>query len=528
MKNKKPYWKVDGQLANAENEIVVNEFLLSLKRENKSSKTINGYRYILQNFFKERKKTYLSITSNDINQLFKERQKIWKENTNRSYLKGLSSFYSFCVKKKYIEIPPIRNRRIEQSNGRYWETNRPISNEENQKLLNSYLLSLKEANRSKTAIVNIRKFMQSFLKSRVEKISLLTFDELNNYLKVHKNNCTKKTINGYVSYLRAFIYFCVEQNYLEKSPNIQEMLEGIRKKGKGPQQKYWVINISFSNPKNKEVINEYLLSLKIMNYSEGTIIGRRNFLQSFFREEDLFSNLKSNEILEKLDRVCKGKKEKTISNHISDLKCFYAFCIQEEYLEKSPIKSRWFPRIPKPIPKYLEKAEVVKVQQCIEKENLRNRAIFEFLLTSGCRIGEVYKIDRENIDLEKRTALVLGKGRKYRQVHFSVKCGLLLERYLESRKDKEPALFVTLNGNLNRLASDTMRKLIGKVGKEVGLRGSLHPHRLRHTFATDLLAKGAELSFIAEELGHSNLMTTQVYARLPKQEIISMYRKYMG
>lgn len=154
--------------------------------------------------------------------------------------------------------------------------------------------------------------------------------------------------------------------------------------------------------------------------------------------------------------------------------------------------------------------------------------MFEFLLSSGCRIGEVNKIDQENIDLENRTAIVLGKGKKFRQVHFSVKCALLLERYLEFRKDNEPALFVTLTGGHHRLARDTMRKIIGKMGKEAGLVGSLHPHRLRHTFATELLAKGAELSFISDELGHSNLMTTQIYARLPKREIISMYRRFMG
>ncbi|WP_244972780.1 tyrosine-type recombinase/integrase [Gottfriedia solisilvae] len=502
---------------------MVNEFLLNLKRENKSAKTIMNYKYILQEFFKDRKVSYLLITSNDINKLIEERRKIRTKNTIRSYLVGLSSFYGFCVEKQYMETKPIRNEKSE----RYWETNISISNDENQKRLNSFLLSLKEANKSKSTIVNIREFLQSFLETREEKISALTSDDIKDYLEVHKINCMKEKVNIYISYMRSFINFCVEKCHLEKSPNIQTIFEGILKKDEVPE-KYWVV-ISLPNQNNEEVLNEYLLSLKVSNYSKGTILGRRNFLQSFFREEEeLFSNLKSNEILEKIKKVSKGKKEKTISNYISDLKCFYAFCIEEDYLESSPIKSRWFPRLPQPVPKYLEKEEIVKVQQRMEKENIRNRALFEFLLTSGCRIGEVHNIERENIDFEKRTVLVLGKGRKYRQVHFSVKCSLLLERYLDSRKDNESALFVTLNGDFHRLSADTMRKLLVKLGKEVGLRGTLHPHRLRHTFATDLLAKGAELSFIADELGHSNLMTTQVYARLPKREIISMYRKYMG
>jgi integrase/recombinase XerD len=172
--------------------------------------------------------------------------------------------------------------------------------------------------------------------------------------------------------------------------------------------------------------------------------------------------------------------------------------------------------------------EVVKVQHQVEKESIRNRALVEFLLSSGCRIGEVHLLDRQNVDLENRTALVLGKGNKIRQVHFSEKCALLLERYLALRTDKDPALFVTSLGKPNRLSKKWVQNHLRKIGKQAGLSGSLHPHRLRHTFATELLAKGAELSFIGDELGHSNLLTTQIYARLLNTEIIAKYRMYMG
>ncbi len=158
--------------------------------------------------------------------------------------------------------------------------------------------------------------------------------------------------------------------------------------------------------------------------------------------------------------------------------------------------------------------------------SLRNQLLVEFMLTSGCRVGEVHQLNREDVDFENRTARVIGKGKKIRQVHFSDKCAVLLDRYIDSCPQTSPALFVTTTGT--RLGTRRIQKIIQDIGEKAGFDKRLHPHRLRHTFATELLAKGAELSFIGDELGHSNLETTQIYARLPKREIIALYRKYMG
>jgi len=242
----------------------------------------------------------------------------------------------------------------------------------------------------------------------------------------------------------------------------------------------------------------------------------------------VYSNLTSDIILEWINEHQKSLKEKTISFHLNVLKSFFAYCIEEGYLEKSPIKSRWFPYLPKPVPKYLEKLEVAKVRKQGENEGLRDRVLVEFLLSSGCRIGEVHRLNRKDVDFEKRTALVFGKGKKYRQVHFSEKCFFLLERYLQSRVDDHPALFVSNRKINNRLSITWMRKILRRLGEKANISSTLYPHRFRHTFATELMGKGAALSFIGDELGHSNLKTTLVYANIPKGEIISMYRKYLG
>ncbi|WP_231607336.1 tyrosine-type recombinase/integrase [Fictibacillus sp. 18YEL24] len=221
-------------------------------------------------------------------------------------------------------------------------------------------------------------------------------------------------------------------------------------------------------------------------------------------------------------------KEVTYKNRISILSSFYTFCVQEGHLEQSPIKKRWIPRCPKALPKYIEKNEVAKVRQQTERTSLRNQAIVEFLLTSGCRIGEVHQLNIKDIDLENRIARVVGKGKKIRDVHFSDKCAVLIERYLDSRVKKPLSPLFTRLGNESRLSIAGYQKFLSDIGKRAGLSTSLHPHRFRHTFATELLAKGAELSFISDELGHKDMGTTQIYARLPNYVIISQYRKFMG
>jgi site-specific recombinase XerD len=290
---------------------------------------------------------------------------------------------------------------------------------------------------------------------------------------------------------------------------------------------YWELTKQLPNEVNQEVIADFLLSLKLANRSQVTITLYRGFLERFFGDmKDPFFSLTSDTIQEWLTKNEGDAKEATLSFHLSVLSSFYTFGVQEEHLKHSPIKRRWFPFLPKPVPKYLEKEDIAKTRQQSEMTSLRNQLLVEFMLTSGCRVGEVHQLNREDVDFENRTARVIGKGKKIRQVHFSDKCAVLLDRYIDSCPQTSPALFVTTTGT--RLGTRRIQKIIQDIGEKAGLDKRLHPHRLRHTFATELLAKGAELSFIGDELGHSNLETTQIYARLPKREIIALYRKYMG
>lgn len=293
-------------------------------------------------------------------------------------------------------------------------------------------------------------------------------------------------------------------------------------------EKYWLLTKTLPNKDNQEVVGDFILHLKISNRSKGTIILYRKFLERFFGDvEDTYSTLPPDRILEWFQTNNKHLKETSYRLNLDIISSFYNFCIQESLLDRSPIKRRWFPRIPKSLPKYIEKGDIAKIRLESEK-SLRSQALVEFMLTSGCRVAEVHELNLEDIDMENRTARVVGKGKKIRHVHFSNKCAVLLERYVESRNCKTSSpLFVGLKSE-TRLSIRGIQRTMQRIGENAALSTRLHPHRLRHTFATELLAKGAELSFISDELGHADLDTTQIYARLPKQEIVRQYRKYMG
>ena len=223
---------------------------------------------------------------------------------------------------------------------------------------------------------------------------------------------------------------------------------------------YWKLKKALPNALNQELINDFLLSMKLANRSQDTITGYRTVLQKFFLDQkEPITSLTSTIILQWLQANVWHLKETTISRHISVLSCFCTFCVEEEYLEHSPIKSRWYPRIPHPVPKYLEREDIAKTRLQSERTSLRAQVLIEFMLTSGCRVGEVQRLNREDVDFVNRTARVMGKGKKIRNVHFTEKCALLLERYIASCPNVSPAVFVSLK-NGKRLGTAGIRLIV--------------------------------------------------------------------
>ncbi|PSL40537.1 integrase/recombinase XerD [Salsuginibacillus halophilus] len=293
-------------------------------------------------------------------------------------------------------------------------------------------------------------------------------------------------------------------------------------------ESYWVLVNEQLDSHTREVINEYLLSLKVSNKSETTIVKYRRNLDMFFRTVNVpLTDLTSDEVLNWLNDYTKGRKPKTVALMFSTLSTFFSFCQAEDYLDQPLLKRRWRPKLPDALPKYLTDKEVALVKMKAEGLPLRDRTIISFLLSSGCRRSEVSHLNVSDIDLNKRTAEVRGKGKKVRTVHFSIECSLLLKAYLNHRPpSKDDALFLTHSGD--RLQPIGIYKTVVRVGKEAELLQRFTPHGCRHTFATTMMSRGADLEFIGAELGHTDLNTTRVYARVPSEKLRTAYQKIMG
>lgn len=292
--------------------------------------------------------------------------------------------------------------------------------------------------------------------------------------------------------------------------------------------KYW-ISIHEAIPiQTRMILNEYLLSLKLANKAEVTISKYRSILERFCSECLVpLSSLTSEDVLKWVNKFSVGKKESTVIIILSILSSFFKFCLAEDYMDSMVMRKRWVPKVPQPLPRFLTEQEYARVKMASEQLSLRDRAIVLFLFTSGCRRSEVANLLIQDVDVKQRTAEVRGKGNKIRKVHFSVECALVLKDYLWTRSGEatEP-LFLNKHGE--KLQQGGIYKITTKLGRLAGLEQSLHPHCCRHTFATNMLAKGAELEFIADEMGHTNLNTTRVYARILREDIMLAYQNRMG
>ncbi|MDK7668680.1 tyrosine-type recombinase/integrase [Cytobacillus oceanisediminis] len=293
-------------------------------------------------------------------------------------------------------------------------------------------------------------------------------------------------------------------------------------------EQYWQSTHEDIPHETRNILNQYLLSLKLANKAEATIIKYRWILERFFCGCSVsLKEMRSEDVLKWLNVFSEGKKPKTIDLLLSCLSSFFQFCQEEEYLEKLLIKKRWRPKIPNALPRYLTEQEYARVKLAAESLPLRNRALILFLFSSGCRRSEVSNLNIQDVDLERRTAEVKGKGNKIRKVHFTEECALVLKDYLKTRSYQEgDPLFINSKGQ--RFLPHGIYSFTTRFGNKIGMAQSLHPHSFRHTFATNMLARGAEIEFIADEMGHSNLNTTRIYARIPTEEMMLAYQNKMG
>lgn len=277
-------------------------------------------------------------------------------------------------------------------------------------------------------------------------------------------------------------------------------------------------------------IDKFLRYLEIeKNYSQHTLLNYRLDLEDFvkflgtlpFENVDYLQLRKYLAILKE-----KNLKSRSIYRKISCLRSFFRFLRREGYIKINPVLSLSSPKQEKHLPLFLTEEEMVKLieaPKAQDERSLRDRAILETFYSTGMRISELVGLALEDLDFIGGAVKVKGKGKKERLLPIGEKALAAIRNYLDKRKKQADAIFLNKSGK--RLSDRGVRNIVAKYIRITSLRQGISPHALRHSFATHLLNRGADLRSVQELLGHASLSTTQIYTHLTTEKLKNIYDK---
>ena len=217
-------------------------------------------------------------------------------------------------------------------------------------------------------------------------------------------------------------------------------------------------------------------------------------------------------------------KPASVNHRIRFIRSIFRWAHNEGYLQRNVADRLRELKEPQRIPKALSEENLEMLREGCKTP--REHALVETFFASGCRLSELSNLNKRDINWEKRTFVVTGKGNKERECYFTVKTAIWLRKYLNSRKDNDPALFVTERAP-HRISPERIREVIKDIAKRAGIEANVYPHILRHTYATHLLNNGAPLEVVQEFMGHAKIETTKIYCQLSGERRRELYRRYM-
>jgi len=292
-----------------------------------------------------------------------------------------------------------------------------------------------------------------------------------------------------------------------------------------------------------QLINDFLSYLRNQrNYSEKTLSGYTDDLNDFSKffageypalditETDHFV---VRHFLSYISDV-RNLKKTSINRKLSGLKSFFRYLIREGLLEENPVDSLIRPKLPKRLPIYLEENEMSTLLDSITEPDflsVRNRAMLELLYSTGIRVSELVGVNIRSYDRIGGILRVFGKGKKERIVPVGEPAQVWIERYYTLAEKKFPdkfsnydaPLFLTKSGV--RISDRSLRRIIKSIIKKLSFNSVISPHSFRHSFATHMLNRGADLRAVQELLGHVSLSTTQIYTHLSTKKLREVYKQ---
>lgn len=222
--------------------------------------------------------------------------------------------------------------------------------------------------------------------------------------------------------------------------------------------------------------------------------------------------------------------KRSVARKMATLRSFFRFLCREDYIKTNPAAGLQTPKIERRLPIFLDIDQVVRLIESPDISDVygsRDRTILETLYSSGIRVSELVGLNKDNVDFIGGVLKVYGKGKKERLAPVGDKALRVIRNYLEKVnagkiKDKK-AVFLNKSGR--RMTDRAVRRVVDKYIRKTSLNENISPHSLRHSFATHLLDRGADLRAVQELLGHANLSTTQIYTHVTTERLKSIYDK---
>lgn len=286
--------------------------------------------------------------------------------------------------------------------------------------------------------------------------------------------------------------------------------------------------VEFAAEKNKKIIQKFYVSKKIEGLSERTLktyLYEINYFNKYLPKD--LTTITTDDIRYYLAIIVKDGKNSNVSldNKRRILNTFFQWLLEEDFIQKNPVIKIKKVKSEKLVKSPFSDLEIEKLRSVCNTEF--EKALFEVLISSGARRLEIQTALRNNYCSDKGEILILGKGKKERKLFISTKAVVELNNYLATRKDDNPYLFVSSKIKLKEpLSETTLAKTVKKLGERAGING-VHLHRFRRTLATSILKKGMPIEQVQKLLGHSELETTLVYAKVNDEDLKNNFRKLM-
>jgi integrase/recombinase XerD len=289
-----------------------------------------------------------------------------------------------------------------------------------------------------------------------------------------------------------------------------------------------------------ELIDTFLNYLSVeRGLSHNTLISYQGDLHSYIdfiinRHIDALSKATKNDIINfMLYQKDKGLSANSIARNLAAIKAFYRFLVRERILKADPTSLIDSPKLWKKIPETLSLNEVdalLNQPNVKDKQGIRDKAILETLYATGMRVSEAANLKVDNINLDIGFLRCIGKGNKERIIPLGKKAIISLKRYLEVSRHqllkKKESEFLFLSRLGKKISRQSLWKIIKRYAKIARIKKPIRPHILRHSFATHLLERGADLRSVQEMLGHANISTTQIYTHINKERLKTIHRMF--